>query len=66
MGEDGKSTPAADGDYKVEGKTIKVVDGKVSEIVEDAPAPAPAEESAEVGKTGIKGLDNLSRILSAK
>ena len=43
MGEDGESTPAADGDYKVEGKTIKVVDGKVSEIVEDA--PAPAEES---------------------
>ena len=74
----------------------------MSEIVEDAPAPAPAEESAEVaalkaqikelqekiekmsklsagkpaheeikqsaevGKTGIKGLDNLSRILSAK
>ena len=102
VGEDGESTPAADGDYKVEGKTIKVVDGKVSEIVEDAPAPAPAEESAEVaelkaqikelqekiekmskmsaakpaheeikqsaevGKTGIKGLDNLSRILSAK
>lgn len=102
VGEGGESTPAADGDYKVEGKTIKVVDGKVSEIVEDAPAPAPAEESAEVaelkaqikelqakiekmsklsagkpaheeikqsaevGKTGIKGLDNLSRILSAK
>ena len=102
VGEDGESTPAADGDYKVEGKTIKVVDGKVSEIVEDAPAMDPAEESAEVaalkaqikelkekiekmskmsaakpaheevkqsaevGKTGIKGLDNLSRILSAK
>ena len=102
VGEDGESTPAADGDYKVEGKTIKVVDGKVSEIVEDAPATDPAEESAEVaalkaqikelqekiekmskmsaakpaheevkqsaevGKTGIKGLDNLSRILSAK
>ena len=99
LGEDGESTPAADGDYKVEGKTIKVVDGKVSEIVEDAPAPAeelaevaalkaqikelqekiekmsklsagkPAHEevklSAEVGKTGIKGLDNLAKILSA-
>ena len=39
VGEDGESAPAADGDYKVDGKTIKVVDGKVSEIVEDAPAP---------------------------
>ena len=38
VGEDGESVPAADGDYKVDGKTIKVVDGKVSEIVEDAPA----------------------------
>lgn len=45
VGEDGESTPAADGDYKVEGKTIKVADGKVSEIVEDA--PAPAEERME-------------------
>ena len=38
VGEDGESIPAADGDYKVDGKTIKVVDGKVSEIVEDTPA----------------------------
>ena len=99
LGEDGESTPAADGDYKVEGKTIKVVDGKVSEIVEDAPAPAeelaevaalkaqikelqakiekmsklsaakPAHEevkqSGQASKTGIKGLDNLAKILSA-
>ena len=35
--ENGESIPAEDGDYKVDGKTIKVVDGKVSEIVEDDP-----------------------------
>lgn len=35
--ENGESIPAEDGDYKVDGKVIKVVDGKVSEIVEDAP-----------------------------
>jgi len=35
--ENGESIPAEDGDYKIDGKTIKVVDGKVSEIVEDAP-----------------------------
>ena len=46
VGEDGESTPAADGDYKVEGKTIKVVDGKVSEIVEDAPAPVVEQKMA--------------------
>ena len=104
VGEDGESAPAADGDYKVDGKTIKVVDGKVSEIVEETPAPAPApaadpaetealkaqirelqtkvekmsrlsagkpahqefSQTAETGKTGIKGLDNLARLLSAK
>ena len=99
IGEDGESVPAADGDYKVDGKTIKVVDGKVSEIVEDAPAPVeetaevaelkaqirelqakiekmsklsaakPAHEevkqSGQASKTGIKGLDNLAKILSA-
>lgn len=37
VGENGESIPAEDGDYKIDGKTIKVVDGKVSEIVEDAP-----------------------------
>ena len=97
--EDGESIPAADGDYKVDGKTIKVVDGKVSEIVEDAPSTAeetaevaelkaqikelqekiekmsklsaakPAHEevkqSGQASKTGIKGLDNLAKILSA-
>lgn len=42
-GEDGEQTSAPDGDYKAEGKTIKVVDGKVSEIVEDA-QDEPADE----------------------
>ena len=104
--ENGESIPAEDGDYKVDGKTIKVVDGKVSEIVEDAPVAEPASEpvaesaeiaelkaqikelkakieemskisaakpahqevvqSAEMGKTGIKRLDNLAKFLSAK
>ena len=34
---DGNQTPAPDGDYKTtDGKTIKVADGKVTEIVEDS------------------------------
>ena len=102
VGENGESIPAEDGDYKIDGKTIKVVDGKVSEIVEDAPVSEPASESAEIaelkaqikelkakieemskmsaakpahqevvqsvemGKTGIKRLDNLAKFLSAK
>ena len=104
--ENGESIPAEDGDYKIDGKTIKVVDGKVSEIVEDAhvaePVSEPVAESAEIaelkaqikelkakieemskmsaakpahqevvqsvemGKTGIKRLDNLAKFLSAK
>ena len=104
--ENGESIPAEDGDYKIDGKTIKVVDGKVSEIVEDAPVAEPASEpvaesaeiaelkaqikelkakieemskmsaakpahqevvqSVEMGKTGIKRLDNLAKFLSAK
>ena len=104
--ENGESIPAEDGDYKIDGKTIKVVDGKVSEIVEDAPVSEPASEpvtesaeiaelkaqikelkakieemskmsaakpahqevvqSVEMGKTGIKRLDNLAKFLSAK
>ena len=106
VGENGESIPAEDGDYKVDGKTIKVVDGKVSEIVEDAPVAEPASgpvaesaeiaelkaqikelkakieemskmsaakpahqevvQSVEMGKTGIKRLDNLAKFLSAK
>lgn len=35
--DEGKQTPAPDGDYKTtDGKTIKVADGKVTEIVEDS------------------------------
>ena len=104
--ENGESIPAEDGDYKVDGKTIKVVDGKVSEIVEDAPVAEPVSDpvaesaeiaelkaqikelkakieemskmsaakpahqevvqSVEMGKTGIKRLDNLAKFLSAK
>ena len=104
--ENGESIPAEDGDYKIDGKTIKVVDGKVSEIVEEAPIAEPASEpvaesaeiaelkaqikelkakieemskmsaakpahqevvqSVEMGKTGIKRLDNLAKFLSAK
>ena len=104
--ENGESIPAEDGDYKVDGKVIKVVDGKVSEIAEDAPIAEPASEpvaesaeiaelkaqikelkakieemskmsaakpahqevvqSVEMGKTGIKRLDNLAKFLSAK
>ena len=59
VGEDGESTPAADGDYKVEGKTIKVVDGKVSEIVEDA--PAPAEEKMERFKRLVQAFSETYR-----
>ena len=104
--ENGESIPAEDGDYKIDGKTIKVVDGKISEIVEDAPVAEPASEpiaesaeiaerkaqikelkakieemskmsaakpahqevvqSVEMGKTGIKRLDNLAKFLSGK
>ena len=67
-GEDGESTPAADGDYKVEGKTIKVVDGKVSEIVEDA--PADTEERMERFKRLVQAFsesyrDKQKKILDA-
>ena len=106
VGENGESIPAEDGDYKVDGKVIKVVDGKVSEIVKDAPVAEPVSDpvaesaeiaelkaqikelkakieemskmsaakpahqevvqSVEMGKTGIKRLDNLAKFLSAK
>ena len=48
---EGNQTPAEDGDYVLEdGRTIKVADGKVSEIVEAAPAEedAPADETAAI------------------
>ena len=40
-GEDG-NVPAPDGEYKADGKTIKVADGKVTEIVEDSSEEDPA------------------------
>ena len=68
VGEDGESAPAADGDYKVDGKTIKVVDGKVSEIVEDA--PATTEEAMSRFKRLVQAFsdsyqDKQKRILDA-
>lgn len=51
--EDGERTPAPDGDYHVEGKTVKVAEGKVAEIVEPEAEPAaeaPAEEEVEAKK----------------
>ena len=68
MGEDGESIPAADGDYKVDGKTIKVVDGKVSEIVEDT--PATTEEAMSRFKRLVQAFsdsyqDKQKRILDA-
>ena len=39
---------------------------KMSKLSAGKPAHEEVKLSAEVGKTGIKGLDNLSRILSAK
>lgn len=43
---EGEREPAADGDYTTEdGKVIKVVDGKVSEIVDADAEVAPVEES---------------------
>ena len=43
-GEDGEIVAAEDGEYKVEGKTIVVAEGKVSEIREDEAQDEPAEE----------------------
>ena len=68
VGEDGESIPAADGDYKVDGKTIKVVDGKVSEIVEDT--PATTEEAMSRFKRLVQAFsdsyqDKQKRILDA-
>lgn len=45
-GEDG-NVPAPDGEYKADGKTIKVADGKVTEIVEDSAAPAVEENEVK-------------------
>lgn len=76
--EEGNRNPAADGDYKTEdGKTIVVVDGKVSEIrdpeAEVAPEPAEVEElrkenaalRSKVHKLA-KEVEKLSRMPAAK
>lgn len=45
-GENEEKVPAENGEYKIEGKTIIVEDGKVSEIKEDeVPEEKPAEET---------------------
>ena len=52
---EGNQTPAADGDYVLEdGRTIKVADGKVSEIVEAAPAEETAEQKKEVAASRMQ------------
>ena len=68
VGEDGESIPAADGDYEVDAKTINVVDGKVSEIVEDT--PATTEEAMSRFKRLVQAFsdsyqDKQKRILDA-
>lgn len=97
--EEGNQVAAPDGDYMTEdGKTIKVAEGKVAEILDPDAEVAPEEgemaalraenealkaeiaalkaapmaqaaheevvEAQETRKTGVKGLDRLSRILS--
>lgn len=43
---EGEVVPAGDGDYLLEdGRTLKVAEGKVAEIVEAAPAEEPTEEA---------------------
>lgn len=46
-GEDGERTAAPDGDYKADGRTIKVADGKVSEIIEEAQETTADEVKAK-------------------
>lgn len=64
--EEGNQTPAPDGDYKTEdGKTIKVADGKVSEIV-DAPAEENAEENADKKEVATKRMQKFSESYDEK
>lgn len=57
-GEDGARSPAPDGDYKTEdGKTIRVKDGKVEEIV---------DEAAEVAARRISELESENESLRAE
>lgn len=43
IAEDGTLTPAPDGEYVIEGTKVKVVEGKVAEIMGDVPTEAEAE-----------------------
>lgn len=61
--DEGNQTPAPDGDYKTtDGKTIKVADGKVTEIVEDS-----AEDEGDNPPTDVNArkLSIFSRIAAA-
>ena len=57
--ENGERTPAADGDYKTEdNKTIRVADGKVTDILDQEAEVAPAEGDEQANeKMGRKATD---------
>ena len=57
---------AVAGALKAQIKELQEKIEKMSKLSAGKPAHEEIKQSAEVGKTGIKGLDNLSRILSAK
>lgn len=64
---EGNRTPAPDGDYKTgDGKTIKVADGKVTEIVEDS-AEGEGETETENQTTDVNARKHsiFSRIAAA-
>lgn len=61
--EEGNQTPAPDGDYKTEdGKTIKVADGKVTEIVEES---AEGEDDNTPTDVNARKHSIFSRIATA-
>ena len=61
--DEGNQTPAADGDYKTtDGKTIKVADGKVTEIVEES---AEGEDDNTPTDVNARKRSIFSRIAAA-
>ena len=60
------SDPAEAEALKAQIKELQAKIEKMSKLSAGKPAHEEIKQSAEVDKTGIKGLDNLSRILSAK
>ena len=61
--DEGNQTPAPDGDYKTtDGKTIKVADGKVTEIVEDS---AEGEDDNTPTEVNARKQSIFSRIAAA-